>query len=102
MTYEEIVEIIKKNYEDVEDFEESDGQKYKPEGMIPFKEVYQEGGEGQGDHYEKVVHFEEDDIYISIVGRYSSDYGVDYDGWKSLHNVYPQEQKIIVYAGVKK
>lgn len=103
MTYEEIVELIKKNYKRVDDFVECDGSdKYRPEGMIPFKEVYQEGGEGEGEHFETVKHFVEDDIYISIYGTYTSHEGVDYwDGWDSLQNTYPTEVTKIEYHSRK-
>lgn len=79
---------------------------FEEKGDIPgigsFKEVEQEGGEGEGDHWHSVKYFPDHDIYIEVYGSYSSDNGVDFwDGWSMLFQVTPKEKTIIVYETVK-
>lgn len=63
-----------------------------------FEEVHQEGGEGQGDHWESVKLFPEHNIYIKVVGHYSSYNGTDfYNDWGCCYNVTPKEKTVTVY-----
>ena len=65
---------------------------------LNWTEVHQYGGEGQGDHWESVKHFPEHDIYIKVVGYYSSYSGTDFNDWKSAcSEVKPKEKQITVY-----
>lgn len=103
LTFEEIKELIIKEYSDytsternVKEFAYNDGGEI--EGLGTFTEVHHEGGEDQGSHWESVKHFPEIDVYISVVGWYQSHHGTDfYDGWDSLSQVRPKEKTIIVY-----
>ena len=98
LTFDEIKELIIKEYSeyDVEDFAyDEDGE---IEGLGKFKDVHREGGEDKGSHWERVKHFPDIDVYISVVGWYQSHHGTEfYDGWDSLSQVRPTEKTIIVY-----
>lgn len=54
----------------------------------PFKVVEQVGGEGQGNTYFAVYHFEEHDIYVKFGGWYSSYSGTEYE---DMVEVFPTE-----------
>jgi len=63
-----------------------------------WEEIHQEGGEGEGDHWESVKYFKDHDVYIKVIGYYQSHHGTEfYDGWGCCHNVKPQERVITVY-----
>ena len=65
-------------------------------GLGEIEEVYQHGGEGEGDHWESVKHFKDHGIYIQTVGRYSSYYGTDFDDGYG-EEVKPKEKTITIY-----
>lgn len=97
MRYDEILEVLKSNISRVSHFAMED---YTPEdlGLGPVDEVYQKGGEGQGDHWESVKYFKDHDVYIKVIGYYSSYNGVDFYGdWDCCLEVMPKEKTIIVY-----
>lgn len=60
------------------------------------KQVYSKGGEGKGEDWERVYHFVDHDIYLSMSGYYQSYDGVDFDGFKPIQ-VFPKEKTITVY-----
>ncbi len=74
-------------------------REWMEENNIPvFEEIHQEGGEGEGDHWESVKYFKDHGVYIKVVGYYQSYNGTEfYDGWECCHNVKPQEKVITVY-----
>ena len=51
------------------------------------KDVYHQGGEGQGEHFETVWHFPVADIYISFYGWYASHVGSEYEGMMHVEPV---------------
>jgi hypothetical protein len=64
-----------------------------------IKEVHQQGGEGQGDHWESVKYFPEHDVFIKVVGFYQSYNGTEfYDGWDCCSEVSPKEKTITIYS----
>lgn len=102
MTYEEIIEVLKNNYESIDHFAYDNGSgriaNKVAEITGEFKEVEQEGGEGEGDYWYSVKHFKHHNIYIKVEGSYSSYHGTDfYDGFNSCSNVRPVEKIVTVY-----
>lgn len=118
LTFEEIIEKLKKVCEDVDDFayfedipfvlkegsayeqekfEYAGNTYYKIEDIGLCKQVHQQGGEGEGDHWESVTYFPEHDVYIKVVGFYSSYNGTDFSGWSACQQVIPREKTITVY-----
>lgn len=96
MNYEQILETLKEKLS-VEDFAFEDYNDQEL-GLGPIKEVYQKGGEGEGDHWESVKHFSDYNVYISVIGFYASHHGTDfYDGWECCKEVKPQQKTITVY-----
>lgn len=97
MNFQEINELIKKHYgEDVSEFAFAD------DGSIPgvgkFKEIAQEGGEGEGEAWFSVKHFPEQNTYVRIDGSYASYDGTSFDDWESaVKQVTPKEKTITVY-----
>jgi len=71
-------------------------------GDLHFKQVTQEGGEGQGDHWYSVNYFPALDIYIMTVGYYQSHQGTEfYGGYEECcSQVKPAEKTITVYEPV--
>jgi len=68
------------------------------EGIGEIVEVYQEGGENQGSHWESVKHLVDQDMYVKVVGWYSSYSGTDFDSYDNdLRIVTPKEKVITVY-----
>ena len=63
-------------------------------GNFELKEQF--GGEGDGDRYYSVYHFQDHDIYVKLSSFYSSYDGVDYDDI-SYYNVEPVEVTKIEY-----
>jgi hypothetical protein len=97
MTYEEIIDNLKVYFEDVSDFAHETNTD-DTDGCPIFTEVHSEGGEGRGEHWVRVKHFPKYDIYIQIVGYYTSYNGTDfYDGWGCCSQVIPKEKTITVY-----
>jgi hypothetical protein len=54
------------------------------------------GGEGQGDHAHTVWYFEDHDVYIKIIGHYSSYNGTDYYAGYG-REVKPVTKSVVVY-----
>jgi hypothetical protein len=99
MTYPEIIEVLK-NKITLEEFAE---ENYDEEhiGLGNIREVYQQGGEGKGDYWKSVKHFVEHDVYIQVIGFYSSYNGVLFEDWESSCNqVIPKEKTITVYENI--
>lgn len=97
MTYKEIVEKLIESDIIVKDFA-YDNVDYKELGLGNVKEVYQYGGEGEGDTWESVKYFKDHDVYISVAGSYSSYDGLDfYNDWNSLTHVAPKEVTVTQY-----
>ncbi len=113
MVYQEIVEEIKKQCEDVSEFAEGglEGEKMYPEAKWNSKEYYvvknpilgivsqieQYGGEGKGEDWWVVYYFEDHDVYIKVDGYYQSYNGTEFVGWDCLSEVRPVEKTIIQY-----
>lgn len=99
-TFTEILKILKDNL-DLYEFAYED---YDPKDLNlgEIKEVNQEGGgEGDGEYFESVKYFTDHDVYIKVVGRYSSYEGTDfYNGWGSCSEVRPFEKIITVYKNI--
>jgi hypothetical protein len=96
-TYQEILEVLKEKIKSVEDFAYED---YNVQNLDlgQIKEVHSEGGEDEGSHWESVKHFEDHDIYVSVIGYYQSYNGTEfYGGWECCHEVRPFEKIITVY-----
>jgi hypothetical protein len=62
----------------------------------PFEEVYQQGGEGEGDNYSIVWHFIDHDVYLRVDAYYSSYEGIYWDE-SNFYEVKPKEKTIVVY-----
>ncbi len=73
----------------------TDKQEQKIEGLGPIYLVAEYGGEGQGDDYWVVAHFEKFDAYVRVDGYYASHDGGYLDGDPYL--VTPKEKTVIVY-----
>ena len=97
MTYEEILEVLKSKIDSVSDFAYED---YNVEelGIGEIEEIDQQGGEGEGDHWQSVKFFKNHNIYIKVVGFYTSHEGTDfYSGWDCCSQVVPVERKVVFY-----
>lgn len=95
MTGKEIIAKIEEADISVEDF--AYGYFDSPEGVGEYEEVYQHGGEGEGDHWESVKYFKDHNIYIRTIGHYQSHYGTEfYNGYGE--EVRPQEKVVTVYV----
>lgn len=76
-------------------------KEYLISSSIPeWKEVHQQGGEGEGDHWESVKYFPDHDVYIKVTGYYQSYNGTEfYGGYKDCcSEVRPEEKTITVYG----
>jgi hypothetical protein len=99
--YNEILEVLKEKINSVnlfayEDYDEKDLN------LGEIKEVHSEGGEDQGSHWESVKYFVDHDVYISVVGYYTSYDGTDfYDGWDCCQEVRPIEKIVTFYEPSK-
>lgn len=60
------------------------------------EEVYSTGGMGKGENWERVYHFVDHDIYLSMSGYYQSYSGVDFDGYSPVQK-FPKQKTITVY-----
>ncbi len=97
MNYKEILDVLKTQFEDVEDFAFSGGQTHV-DGVGKMKEIAKYGGEGKGEEWWRVRYFPEHDVYIKVDGWYSSYNGTDFEGWDdSCKEVRPKEKLITVY-----
>ena len=98
-TFKEILEILEENIE-LEDFAHECYDKTSL-GLGEIKEIYQKGGEDQGSDWESVKYFVDHDVYLSVVGCYSSYDGTDfYDGWDCCSEVRPFEVLVTVYKKI--
>jgi len=98
-TFLEILEILKDNLE-LEEFANEDYDSVAL-GLGQIKEVAQEGGEDRGSHWESVKYFVDHDVYIRVVGRYSSYAGTNfYREWQACSEVRPFEKIITVYKNI--
>ena len=70
------------------------------DGIGQFIEVYEEGGEGEGSHWEKVYHFKDHDVYISMCGFYQSYDGVSFDAYEP-EEVFPVQVTRTEYTSTK-
>ena len=65
---------------------------------LQYTEVFQKGGEGEGDEWYSVKYFPQHDVYIRVDGWYQSHNGTEfYEGWGCCSEVRPQEKVITVY-----
>ena len=116
LTYQEIIEKLKNFYISVDNFaydeypdgfyqsnkhlsyEERNKKLISDLGLGEFEEVHRHGGEGMGDHWESVKYFKDHDVYIQVVGFYTSHEGTSfYDQWNCCSEVKPKEKIITVY-----
>lgn len=109
MNYKELLKAVEEYYENlpeeeadydepIDNFAYDEGGRVLNEEIGWMKEVHQEGGSGQGEHWESVKHFPKHDIYIQITGFYTSGNGVEFDGWEDdCAEVKPQKKTITVY-----
>lgn len=100
-TYQEILDILKEKIDEVSDFAHED---YEPAnlGLGEIIEVYQYGGEGDGDHWESVKLFKDHDVYIQVVGHYQSYNGTDFNGWNdACKQVQPIDEVVTVYKSIQ-
>jgi len=98
MTGQEIIDELK-NEVSIDDFAYGDIQSFESIGEC--KEVFQQGGSGEGDHWESVKYFPDHDVYIRVTGWYSSYGGTSFNGWEdSVKEVKPQETTITVYNSI--
>ena len=65
-------------------------------GLGEIVDIEQTGGEGQGDHWHQVWYFKDHDVYIKIIGDYTSYHGTEfYSGYGE--EVKPVEKIITVF-----
>lgn len=93
MTFGEIIEKTKELNLTKEDIAHGDFDEYI---FGRVKEVYAKGGEGKGEHWERVYHFIDHNVYLSMTGYYTSYDGVDCDNYEPVE-VKPKEKTITVY-----
>lgn len=75
-----------------------DGEEYNViEGVGPYKEIKQYGGEGEGDTWYSIKYFPLLDMYIKVDGWYQSYHGTEFEGWDSCSEVRPIEKVVTVY-----
>lgn len=66
-------------------------------GLGKVEDIYQRGGEGEGERWYQVWYFKDHDVYLRIDGHYTSDHGTEfYDGYG--YQVFPREKTITVYT----
>lgn len=96
LNFEQITDILYAKY-DKYDFEHLEDEFDEDLGKIEM--VNQEGGEGKGEYYEIVNHFIDYDVYIKLIGWYSSYDGVDFSG-NDYEEVIPKQKTITVYESI--
>lgn len=96
LTYEQILAKLQESGMSLEEFayEDYDSEEL---GLGEVEEIHQEGGEGQGDHWESVKYFKDHDVYIKITGFYSSYEGTEFESWDDCENVRPKTVEVVVY-----
>lgn len=60
------------------------------------REVYSKGGEGKGEDWERVYHFVDHNVYLSMQGFYSSYGGTDFDNYEPKE-VFPKQKTVTVF-----
>ena len=96
-TYKEILDTLKEKLYSIDEFANEDYDE-KDLDLGEIKEVFQKGGEDEGSHWESVKYFVDHDVYIRVIGSYSSYNGTDfYNGWRSCSEARPFEKIITVY-----
>lgn len=96
MNFEEIKASVAAEFDhDVDSYAWSEGGK----SCGSVTEVHQQGGEGEGDHWEKVFHYTDHDVMVKITGHYQSYRGTEfYDGFDGcVKEVKPVTKTITVY-----
>jgi hypothetical protein len=98
MNYEAILEVLKEKGVEVSELGYGDFNSEEL-GLGKCKQdVYSKGGEGEGEDWRRVHHFEDHNVFIEIRGDYSSYNGTEfYDGWDCVRQVTPQEKLVTVY-----
>ena len=67
-------------------------------GIGRIEEVSQRGGEGEGEYWESVKYFPMHDIYIKVVGHYTSYEGTEfYNEWDCCSQVVPVKKEVTYY-----
>lgn len=70
-------------------------------GYGRVEQVDSYGGEGQGETWYSIWHFQDHGIYIQVDGYYQSYHGTEfYDGWDSCKQVEPKQRTVTVYENV--
>lgn len=95
LTAEQILKVLDDNGISEDEFAYDDVD-YKRLGLGEVEEVYQEGGEGQGDEWYSVKHFKDHNVYIKIEGYYQSHNGTEFENGMG-EEVRPIEKTITVY-----
>lgn len=98
-TYQEILEILKNNLQQVDDLAFGDFDSVEL-GLGNAKEETEArtGGEGKGENWQRVWYFEDHNVWIKIQGWYSSYHGTDFTGWDSCSEVAPSQKTITIYS----
>jgi hypothetical protein len=92
MNYQEIIEICEKAGITKSEY----GYGEFPKELGEVKEVFRQGGEGKGENWERVYHFVEHDVYLSMSAYYQSYNGCDFEDYEPTQ-VFPKEKVITVY-----
>lgn len=93
LTFDEIIAKCKEL-----DFSKSDYGYGKFDKNIfgEVKQVYSQGGEGKGENWERVYHFIDHNVYLSMCGYYQSYNGVEFYDYEPTE-VKPKQKIITVY-----
>jgi hypothetical protein len=97
MNYEEILAVLKDKIDNVSDFAHGD---FNPKELglgECTKDIFCQGGEGEGETWVRVHHFVDHNVFIKTTGFYTSYNGTDFDGWGCCSQVTPKEKVITIY-----
>tara|TARA_R110000868_G_scaffold76573_6_gene220170 strand:- start:6050 stop:6442 length:393 start_codon:yes stop_codon:yes gene_type:complete len=124
LNFEGVMTLIKETFPDVSDFAHSGAPNYDiPDDFEPLPsdagydvkrerrnnyaktqplgvvtQVDSHGGEGEGEDWWRVYHFETHGIYVQVEGFYQSYNGTEFwNGWESCSEVSPKQKTITVY-----
>lgn len=97
-TAEEIIEVLKK-VDDIASIGYGDFDSEELGLGKCLKDVYEKGGEGEGEDWRRVHHFVDHDVFIEVNGHYMSHNGVGfYDEFEDhVRAVRPVEKTVTVY-----